>query len=125
MNPVKAPAILSLGTALPKYQITQEQAADWLANSLRGMGVGAHEPVFDRLDEIRTPTLLLAGAEDERYCALARRTAAALPCARLQTVPEAGHAIHLEQRKALARAVREFLEKCLPEEEEKERVPCQ
>ncbi len=35
VNPVDAPAILSLGTALPNYQFTQEQAADWLANSLR------------------------------------------------------------------------------------------
>ena len=35
VNSVDAPAILSLGTALPQYQFTQDQAADWLANSLR------------------------------------------------------------------------------------------
>ncbi len=35
MNPVDAPAILSIGTALPQYQFSQEQAADWLAHSLR------------------------------------------------------------------------------------------
>ena len=35
LNTVDAPAILSLGTALPQFQFTQEQAADWLAHSLR------------------------------------------------------------------------------------------
>ena len=95
-----------------------------LGNSLRGMGAGAQEPVFDRLSEIRTPTLVLAGSEDEKYCALARRTAAALPRARLQIVPEAGHAVHLERPGAFAEAVREFLEECLPSEQRRERVSC-
>ena len=95
-----------------------------LGNSLRGMGAGAQEPVFDRLSEIRTPTLLLAGAEDEKYCALARRTVASLPRARLQIVPEAGHAVHLERPGAFADAVREFLEECLPSEQRRERVSC-
>ena len=35
MNPLDAPAILSIGTAEPQYQFTQDQAADWLAHSLR------------------------------------------------------------------------------------------
>lgn len=32
----QVPAILSLGTALPQYRVAQEQAAEWLAHSLRG-----------------------------------------------------------------------------------------
>ncbi len=95
-----------------------------LANSLRGMGAGAQQPVFDRLGEIRTPALLLAGALDEKYCAFARRVTSALPCARLQIVPEAGHAVHLEQPQAFAGAVGEFLESCARSEERKEGVPC-
>jgi len=35
VNSVDAPAVLSLGTALPQYQFSQDQAADWLAHSLR------------------------------------------------------------------------------------------
>ena len=95
-----------------------------LANSLRGMGAGAQQPVFDRLGELRTPALLLAGALDEKYCAFARRAALALPCARLQIVPDAGHAVHLEQPQAFVGAVREFLESCARNEERKEGVPC-
>ncbi len=35
MNPLDAPAVLSIGTAVPQYQFSQAQAADWLAHSLR------------------------------------------------------------------------------------------
>jgi len=88
-----------------------------LANSLRGMGAGRQEPVLERLGEMRMPVLLLAGALDQRYCLLARRMAAALPHARLEIVPEAGHAVHLEQTRAFAELVGEFLEKCSQETE--------
>ena len=80
-----------------------------LANSLRGMGAGAQAPVLDQLGDVSIPTLLLAGAEDEKYCALARRMAAALPCSKLEIVSEAGHTVHLEQPDAFASNVRNFL----------------
>lgn len=91
-----------------------------LANSLRGLGAGVSEPVFARLGEIRVPTLLMAGDLDEKYCALARRMAAALPCARLEVVSDAGHAVHLEQPAAFGNSVRTFLEEYLQRQEPKE-----
>lgn len=93
-----------------------------LANSLRGLGAGEQQPVYTRLHEIATQALVLAGADDAKYRAIAERTAGALPCARLQIVPDAGHAVHLEQPQAFSSAVREFLSACL--QEEKERTPC-
>ena len=95
-----------------------------LANSLRGLGAGEQQPIYARLHEIETPALALAGADDAKYRAIAERTAGALPNARLQIVPEAGHAIHLEQPQAFSVAVREFLSACLQRREEKERTPC-
>ncbi len=80
-----------------------------LANSLRGIGAGAAEPVFDRLTELRMPVLLITGALDEKYCSLARRTAAGLRSQRHAVVPDAGHAVHLEQPETFAEAVRSFL----------------
>ena len=82
-----------------------------LANSLRGMGAGEQEPAFQRLGELRIPVLLLAGARDEKYCSLAQRMATALPCAQLEIVPEAGHAIHLEQPSTFQTAVHHFLQR--------------
>ena len=90
-----------------------------LANSLRGIGSGAQEPVLDQLSDVSIPTLLLAGAEDEKYCALARRMAAALPCSKLEIVSGAGHTVHLEQPNAFASAVEEFLTTCLQARKEK------
>ena len=90
-----------------------------LANSLRGMGSGAQEPVLDRLSDVSIPTLLLAGAEDAKYCALARRMAAALPCSRLEIVSGAGHTVHLEQPEVFASAVGEFLTTSLQARKEK------
>jgi len=66
-------------------------------------GAGATPPFWDRLDAISVPTLLLAGAEDERYVAYARRLARAIPQAQVEIVAGSGHAVHLEQPEATAR----------------------
>lgn len=81
-----------------------------LANSLRGMGQGVQPPMHDRLPLLRVPTLLLAGALDPDYCALAREMSRVIPGARAVIVPDAGHAVHLEQPEAFYRIVLEFLE---------------
>lgn len=73
-----------------------------LAAQLRGMGAGATEPFWDRLARIDAPALVLAGADDERYVAFARRLASVLPRARVAIVPGAGHAAHLERPAAVA-----------------------
>lgn len=85
-----------------------------LANSLRGMGAGAQEPLWERLPALRAPTLLLAGAEDGKYRALAQAMADRMPAARAVEVPEAGHAAHLEQPAAFVAAVLAFLEDVEP-----------
>ncbi len=96
-----------------------------LAGSLRGMGAGRQEPVLARMGDIRMPVLVIAGALDDKYCGLALRMAAALPCARTEIAPDAGHAVHLERPEAFAGAVRGFLEECLPREQRREGVRCQ
>jgi 2-succinyl-6-hydroxy-2,4-cyclohexadiene-1-carboxylate synthase len=68
-----------------------------LANSLRGMGQGAQPLLRDRLGEVRVPTLLVAGEEDAKFRALADEMAAAMPNARAEVIPGAGHAAHFEQ----------------------------
>lgn len=81
-----------------------------LANSLRGMGTGQMAPLWERLPGLATPALLLAGALDTKYCALARQMAARWPAARLAIVPDAGHTVHLERPEAFREAVLSFLD---------------
>jgi len=85
-------------------------SARGLANSLRGAGAGADPPVLDRLKQLDVPTLLVAGALDAKYVALARAMDAALPGASLEIVPDAGHAVHLERPAELVRVVLRFLD---------------
>ena len=79
-----------------------------LANSLRGASAGADVPLAAG-DLAPVPVLLIAGALDGKYVALAHRMAALLAHARLVVVPGAGHAVHLEQPAAFGEAVSAFL----------------
>jgi len=80
-----------------------------LANSLRGMGTGAQEPVHGSLTAIEAPTLLLTGALDQKFSTIAEQLADAMPQAECRTVAGAGHAVHLEDPQAFESAVLEFL----------------
>lgn len=73
-----------------------------LAASLRGVGTGVMAPLWDRLGELTMPVDVVAGARDEKFCAIGERLAAAIPQARLTVVPDAGHALPLEAPGALA-----------------------
>lgn len=85
------------------------QTTAGLANSLRGMGPAAHEPLWDRLGEIRAPTLVVSGELDPRYRRIGEEMVALLPGARHVVVGGSGHAVHLERPAEFARSVRGFL----------------
>lgn len=80
-----------------------------LANSLRGMGTGRQDPLWNRLATLPIPTLLIVGELDQKYRGLAQQMAAAMPTAQITVVRSAGHAVHLEQPVAFDAAVVEFL----------------
>ena len=72
------------------------------------------EPVLQQLRDLRLPVLLLAGALDDKYRGLANDVAAMLPCSRVRIVPDAGHAVHLDQPAVFDAAVRDFLQAHAP-----------
>lgn len=80
-----------------------------LAMSLRGAGAGCDADVWRDIPRLPARLLLLAGAEDAKYGAIARRIAGLHPSAQLEIVPGAGHAVHLERPEAVARSLRAFL----------------
>ncbi len=80
-----------------------------LANSLRGMGAGAMEPVWARLGDLAMPVFLMVGELDEKYLALGKKMEIALPNARLLIAEDAGHAVHLEAPHLFDRAVSSWL----------------
>ncbi len=82
-----------------------------LANSLRGMGAGAQEPLWDRLATVVMPTLVVVGELDARFRVAGARMAASMPRASLEVVPQAGHAVHLERPADFTARVLAFLER--------------
>ncbi len=81
-----------------------------LAASLRGAGQGAMEPLFDRLGDIDAPTLVIAGALDDRGRTRAEQVARGIPAARLEILDHAGHTPHEEQPTAFRHLVVDFLQ---------------
>jgi len=76
-----------------------------LAQSLRGMGAGAVEPVGCRLGELDMPCVFIVGADDAKFVGIAQQMAAVIPQAVVCSIPDAGHAAHLEAPDATAIAV--------------------
>jgi 2-succinyl-6-hydroxy-2,4-cyclohexadiene-1-carboxylate synthase len=85
-----------------------------LAAALDWLGTGRLPSLWHCLHEIATPTLLLVGARDERFVAVAERMARAMPDARLVVVPGVGHSVHLEAPAAWLEAVLAFLMSASP-----------
>ncbi|WP_060788441.1 2-succinyl-6-hydroxy-2,4-cyclohexadiene-1-carboxylate synthase [Geobacillus zalihae] len=85
--------------------------ATGLANSLRGMGTGVQPSFWERLGELAMPVLLVCGENDEKFCRIAAQMHERLPNSELVCVPDAGHAIHVEQPGIFAKIVSEFMTK--------------
>ncbi len=82
-----------------------------LASSLRLAGTGSQAPLWSRLSRITVPVLALAGQFDQKFTTIARDLVAAIgDNARFASIPEAGHAAHLEQPESFTAALREFIE---------------
>lgn len=73
-----------------------------LACSLRGMGAGVMDPLWQRLPDMTFPCTFVAGQLDHGYVSSARRLAATVPNGRVEVVPRAGHTVHQERPEAFA-----------------------
>jgi 2-succinyl-6-hydroxy-2,4-cyclohexadiene-1-carboxylate synthase len=83
----------------------RRNTAAGLASSLRLAGTATQEPLWDRLPELSMPVLLVAGALDSKYLAIAERMAELIADATVIVIEGAGHAVHLEAPDAFAGAL--------------------
>lgn len=83
--------------------------AEGLAGALRALGQGAQPDLWPVLQGLRVPTLLIAGAQDEKYARLTRKMSVDLPLAWRVIFNDVGHAPHLECPERYAAEVRNFL----------------
>ena len=81
-----------------------------LQHQLRVLGQGAQPSNWDRLAELRMPVLLVVGALDTKYVDIAERMAERTADARVEVIPGAGHACHLEQPERVAHLLASFVD---------------
>lgn len=81
-----------------------------LASSLRLAGTGVQQPLWDRLGELTMPVLLVAGAQDPKFAAIAERMHDAIADSHLAIVDGAGHSVHLEHPLPFASVLGNFLD---------------
>ena len=87
-------------------------SAPGLASSLRLCGTGTQTPLWDRLNTLTMPVLVLAGSNDEKFTQLGHRLVASIGNnASFQVIAESGHSAHLENPTATSTAVAEWLSK--------------
>ena len=103
------PIFADLPAARAHREARLANTAAGLASSLRRAGTGTQAPLWDRLPELTMPVLVVAGALDPKFVALAERMAAAISTAELVVVADAGHTVHLEQPEAFLAALQPWL----------------
>jgi 2-succinyl-6-hydroxy-2,4-cyclohexadiene-1-carboxylate synthase len=81
---------------------------DTLTHQLRVLGQGAQPSNWERLDELAIPVLLIVGELDAKYVDIAQQMASAIADARLEVVPDAGHACHLEDPDGVGHLIRSW-----------------
>ncbi len=89
-----------------KRQERLSHSALGLCRSLRVTGLAEMPHYTPALAELQMPTDVLAGAQDEKFCDLAKIIAENLTRARLEIVPNAGHDLLLERPDFITEVIR-------------------
>ncbi len=80
-----------------------------LAAVLRGMGTGRQPSYWDELPDLMHPVLIVTGALDTKFEAIALQMRRRLPRGERASLPGAGHTTHLETPATWLESVRGFL----------------
>jgi 2-succinyl-6-hydroxy-2,4-cyclohexadiene-1-carboxylate synthase len=86
-----------------------------LANSLRSMGTGSQPSLWDALNDLKIPTLLICGELDEKFVAVNHGMANIIPRAKLVIVGGTGHNIHFENPEGFASVLVNFCTRIDPD----------
>ena len=80
-----------------------------LAGSLRFMGLGAQPPLWEKLKELKCPTLLIVGGLDTKFQEIAKQMSAESRKFKIKSIDSAGHNVHFEKPAEYAQALKSFL----------------
>ena len=104
------PLFASLSPQQSYREVRRTNSTEGLASSLRQCGTGTQDALWDQLDQLSMPVLVLAGTLDEKFTDLGRRLVTAIGAnAEFIAIDEAGHCAQLEQPEATAAAIINWL----------------
>lgn len=84
--------------------------AHGLALAARGMLAQRNAAVINSLEAIRVPALIVVGADDTPFLAASDYMAKKIPGAKKVVVPNAGHAVNIDQPEGFLKGLMPFLE---------------
>lgn len=94
-------------TVMSRYSsMVTEADPEVVADTLEALAAADE---FAGLDAVSVPTLVVLGEHDRAFAEMGAKTAAAIPGARLVTLPGTGHTIHVEQPLALLDLVSDLI----------------
>lgn len=79
-----------------------------LAKSLRFMGTGTQPSLWERLDHLKVPALLLVGEYDTKFCQIASEMILVCPRFKMEVVPKVGHNLHFEDSHGFVKSLWNF-----------------
>ena len=107
------PLFATMDKASDRYQkmLTRRVQNDprKLRLSLEMMGTGAQPSLWDKLEKIRSPLLLVVGERDEKFRQIADEMARHCPSAKTEVVENAGHSVHFENPQEYTKLASQFL----------------
>jgi pimeloyl-ACP methyl ester carboxylesterase len=97
--------------ASPEVRASHHRSAEGLVRAARGMLTQRDAGVIESLPSVAVPTLVIAGADDKPFLNATEYMAVKIPGAQKVIIPNAGHAVNLDQREAFNAAVLSFLDR--------------
>ncbi|KIY03011.1 uncharacterized protein Z520_01477 [Fonsecaea multimorphosa CBS 102226] len=97
------------GLSAERATVTHRDAKG-LALAARGMLAQRDSKVIDSLPAVKVPSLVVVGADDTPFLAASEYMAKKIPGARKVVVPNAGHAVNIDQPEKFLEAVMPFLD---------------
>jgi len=112
---------MGLFYTLKRYPLLLEQTkekrkrndARWAAKIIRELSPGRQPSLWEDLDTLSMPVMLIAGALDSKYSKMMTTMRARIPDATVEIMPDTGHNIHLENPKYFTELITGFLQRMM------------
>ena len=109
----KAPLFESLHRFPEKLALLKKSRdvhnVEGLAAALQGLSTGRQPSLWDKLDGLKMPVLLICGALDHKFTRINRIMSEAIPFSEWKIIGDAGHNTHLEHPEAFTTTIQRFM----------------